>query len=272
MLSERFFIAKGTVIGYKHRDAGKNNQDGVCVCGDEENLLAVVSDGCSSSANSEVGAKLISKYVAEEGLRLLKSYPDLPKQVLIKRLEKLTIGFFEDFVNKFGNPYKVVDEMLLATVMGLMMNNDSAVVFSSGDGMFSLNGDIFEIDENNLPSYLGYKIIPGSYEIEEDKINFVIRKEISTEEIKSLIIATDGAKDLEEKADFAIRVLGREEIVGGLNQFEAERYKKNPSLVQKRLFQLNRERIAIDWTKRETEKFGGVLSDDTTIVLIKRRE
>jgi hypothetical protein len=272
MITDRYFVTGGTVTGINHRVKGRNNQDGLAIAKDEKHIVAVVADGCSSSISSEVGARLIAKFVAEETLRLARDKNGHYVPDILPLLEESLIGFLKDISNKFIDPLEIVDEMLLATVVGTVVNSYMATVFSIGDGVISVNSEVTIIDEDNTPTYPAYKIFPGSYCFDESKIHFAIRKEIGLDDLQSIVIATDGAAELQAKADEFISILGKKEKIGGVEQFEKEeKYLKNPSLLQKRLFQLNAEKTAIDWEKKEIKKFNGILNDDTTVIIVRRR-
>lgn len=273
MITEKFIAIAGTVIGTEHKRTGRNNQDGYFIATNDYTLAAAVSDGCSSSASSEVGAKLLSRFVAEEALKLMKYECVIQGSEIIGRLEERTIEYARKILSLHQNPVSALDEMFLATIVGVIMNDYFTTIFALGDGAFSVNGELEIIDENNTPNYLAYKVFPGNYEVDESRIKFRVRKEIFTDEVRSVIIATDGAAELSEKADWTVSILGKEETVKGINQFEKNgKYLKNPSLLQKRLNQLNMEKITVDWESREMRKIGGILSDDTTIILIKRKD
>jgi len=272
MITKQFFVTGGTVTGYAHRQAGRNNQDGFFMAEDAENFSAVICDGCSSARDSEVGAKLIARFAAGEILRLMKRDCVTSGSEILKKLQISIVNYLKNLTGYLPDPLSA-DDMFLATIVGVAMNEFSTTVFSLGDGVISLNGNVKIIDENNAPNYLAYLTHPGNYKIDEEKITFVVQQEIATDEVKTILIATDGAKDLMQKAEREICVLGKPEQVKGLIQFEQEeRYMKNPTLLQKRLFQLNAERVAIDWERKEVKKLEGILSDDTTIILIRRKE
>jgi hypothetical protein len=272
MIQDAFILSSGTVGGFIHRQKGINNQDGLAIAEDENNFAAIICDGCSSGKNSEVGAKLIARFAAEETIRLMQEEQVIFGSQILDRLSGSILGYMRESVEKFKDPKMALEEMFLATIVGVIMNEWVTTVFSLGDGVISLNGEVLVIDENNAPNYLAYRAYPGAYMIDEVKINFVVRQEVMTKDLQSLILASDGAQELIAKADREINILGKLEKVGGLNQFEQEeRYLKNPSLLQKRLCQLNTERMIIDWEEREVRKSEGILSDDTTIVLMRRR-
>ena len=271
MITDKFFICAGSVTGASHKQAGRNNQDAYFIASDSEDLVAVVCDGCSSSLKSEVGANLMARFIATEALRLMKMNRVFASDILLE-LEQNTLAYLRGITDAFPDKGKAIDEMFLATVMGVVVNRFSTTIFSAGDGVFSLNGKINIIDEENAPTYLGYKINPGGYIVDEEKIKFIVREEVATDDVKNIQIATDGAKELEEKAGNSLFLLGKEERVGGLDQFETEgRYLKNPTLLQKRLFQINADKVSVDWEKQEVRRSKGLLTDDTTIVMIRRK-
>src|SRR3989344_5896211 len=62
--SDLFEIATGTIIGSEHKRLGKNNQDASHTTVSPEALIAVVTDGCSASRHSEVGANIGARLVS----------------------------------------------------------------------------------------------------------------------------------------------------------------------------------------------------------------
>lgn len=273
MITDKFTAVAGTVIGTEHRRTGRNNQDGYHIAANGYVISAAVSDGCSSSASSEVGAKLLSRFVAEEALKLIKYECVVKGSEIVDCLEERTIDYVRKILSMHQDPGSALDEMFLATIVGVIMNDYFTTIYTIGDGAYSLNGVVEVIDENNAPNYLAYKVLPGNYKVDESKINFQIRKEVFTDEVESVVIATDGAVELEAKAESALLVLGKQERIGGLDQFEKDsRYLKNPSLLQKRLNQLNGEKTHVNWEERTFQKVGGIFRDDTTIVMLKRKD
>jgi hypothetical protein len=273
MITDRFLVAAGTVIGIEHRLRGRNNQDGFAVMADENNLAAIVCDGCSSSPGSEVGAKLIARLAADSILKLMARKQASAGSEILPLLREEILFRLRAITRELPEPGNAVDEMFLATIIGATVNDHTASVFSLGDGIFSVNGQSEVIDENNRPNYLAYSLSPGDYpEVDQQSIDFILRKEIPTSDFESLAIATDGAAEFEKKKNQTFTVLGKEETVRGFAQFEQEeRYLKNPSLLAKRLFLLNAEKTTIDWSGRQVSRFPGIFNDDTTIVLIRRR-
>jgi hypothetical protein len=81
---------------------------------------------------------------------------------------------------------------------------------------------------------------------------------MAASEIQSIVLGTDGAVDFEAMAERPIK--GREAAVRSLSQFWSDdRYFKNTDMVRRRLAVLNRGPL------------GGLLSDDTTLVVVRRK-
>ena len=254
---DSFEYAIGSIIGRNHVLAGKNNQDAYRIVANEKFIIAVMCDGCGSGKHSEVGAKLGARLVINAIADLLNqspnqdleiSKPEFWDSVKINLLQKL-----KDFVSLSNGDLEFVNDHLLFTILGAVITSSETVTFSMGDGAIAINGKFTEIPPyaDNAPPYLAY----GLYKPEA--LNFEIRDRLPTSELESLLIATDGIDDLVKVED--------------INQFwQEDRYFKNPDAVRRKLAMLNREETKPDWNKRELIKRSGVLSDDTSLVVIRR--
>ena len=254
---DSFEYAIGSIIGRNHVLAGKNNQDAYQIIANEKFIIAVVCDGCGSGKHSEVGAKLGARLVIAEISNLLNqegnqdseiSNPEFWNLVKLNLLQQL-----KDFVVLANGDMEFVNDYLLFTILGAVITDLETVTFSMGDGAIAINGELTQIPAypNNAPPYLAY----GLYKPEA--INFEIRDRLPTEKLESLFIATDGIEDLVKSED--------------INQFwQEDRYFKNPDAIRRKLAMLNREEVKPDWNRKELTKRSGVLSDDTTLVTIRR--
>ena len=254
---DSFEYAIGSIIGRNHVLAGKNNQDAYQIIANEKFIIAVVCDGCGSGKHSEVGAKLGARLVIAEISNLLNqegnqdseiSNPEFWNLVKLSLLQQL-----KDFVVLANGDMEFVNDYLLFTILGAVITDLETVTFSMGDGAIAINGELTQIPAypNNAPPYLAY----GLYKPEA--INFEIRDRLPTEKLESLFIATDGIEDLVKSED--------------INQFwQEDRYFKNPDAIRRKLAMLNREEVKPDWNRKELTKRSGVLSDDTTLVTIRR--
>jgi serine/threonine protein phosphatase PrpC len=256
-LSSQFEYACGSIIGRNHVFASKNNQDALRIILWDQFITAVVCDGCGSGKHSEVGAKIGSRMVTDAIADLLNqglaiSEPDFWDVLKINLLQKL-----KDFVAISNeDPESVmefVNNYLLFTIVGLVITPSETVTFTIGDGAIAVNGKLTQIPAypDNAPPYLAY----GLYR--PDAIEFEIRDRLPTAEVESILIATDGIDDL----------IAVEEV----HQFwQEDRYFKNPDAVRRKLTMLNREEVKPDWQRQELIKRSGVLSDDTTLIAIRR--
>ncbi|MBD2175940.1 protein phosphatase 2C domain-containing protein [Pseudanabaena sp. FACHB-1998] len=252
-LANQFEYASGSIIGRNHVLASKNNQDAYQIFTNEKFVIAVVCDGCGSGKHSEVGAKIGAKLVIAEISNLLNhdfelSDPEFWNLIKVNLLQKL-----KDLVVLTNGDVEFVNDYLLFTILGVVIKERQTVTFSMGDGAIAINGELNQIPPyaDNAPPYLAY----GLYK--PDAVNFEIRDRLPTSELDSLLIATDGIDDLVKVED--------------INQFwQEDRYFKNPDAIRRKLAMLNREDVKPDWQKREIVKRSGILSDDTTLVVIRR--
>ncbi len=258
-----FEIAGGSVTGQAHVAAGRNNQDAFSWEVSEDGLVAVVCDGCGSGPHSEVGAKIGARLVTRAGARLLASDlepADLLEEVRREVVEKLrlvatSIGADTSpgDVSAFG---RAVLDYLLFTIVGALVTRRWTTTFSLGDGLVVLNGDRRQLGPfpDNEPPYLSYALLTRSG---SDR-SFDVHRPVPVDEARSLLLATDGAVDLETSADRAVH--GREEAVGPLSQFWTDdRYFTNRDMVRRRLAIVSRG------------PRGGLLPDDTTLVVVRQK-
>ena len=258
-----FDVAGGSVRGREHQRLLRNNQDAFAWRLDNDLTVAAVADGCSSGEFSEVGAQLAVRWVID-GLPTLKrdlgagnalELAEATCDQLAKYLERLVVH------HPFGSPTRAafVESLLLFTLLVAVIDINSVTVFGIGDGVLSLNGDpvALEAGAGNCPDYLAYRLLPESLTRPGDTLSQPrVHLQSQTRSLESLVIATDGCIGLLRQPDALLR---DEHPMGGLDQFERQsRYLRNPSLIQKRLTVIG--------------ELNGRLSDDTTLVLIRRRE
>jgi len=249
----------GTVIGTEHVRRHRNNQDGsamgyAAVIDPEskfrENVdftpnnyfWGVVCDGCSAGSSNEVGAQLLSRFISDKIYDLLSM--GLTLENVLEPLYHHCIAYLTSLVN-MNHPSKTalridfIKSFLMCTAVGIIYNrtNDSAIVFSSGDGTFCfrtrLTDDITHasvnitkmIDEDNKPDYMAYhlltpyKVFLKDITLEKmDNIKYNFKLPFKTEstpngvinmsQMTDFIIATDGL-DIEKDADVVDILLDR---------------------------------------------------------------
>lgn len=286
-----FKITSGSVIGRSHIRLGINNQDAHAYHVCDDGFVAVVCDGCGSGAFSEVGATMGSKIItnmlrdfiktytlsARNKSHLLTDIEVFKKHAVLElcKIKRQLVSFItntaaimdaDDFINM------VIDHFLF-TIVGAVSIYPFGVIFSIGDGCYALNEKLIMIPpcESNSPPYIAYNTIANHVkeEVLSRSANFEICEMFNTEDLDSLLIGTDGVMDIEEAAEN--RIPGKEELVGPVNQFwNNEKYTKNSTAITRRLTQIKRHhsRVKNGWLQHEQ----GHLSDDTTIILIKRVE
>lgn len=232
-----FAIAAGTLAGRHHAQAGRNNQDAFAWRQDERGLVAVVCDGCSSGSRSEVGAASGCQLVAQAVLEELSS--DGPLEIMecaqakvLESLEKLSAAMSgapkgtEAFIRQ-------VAEHFLFTVVGAAITESRAWAFTLGDGLLAVDGFTQTLGPfpGNAPPYLGYALCGQS-------LAFEIRPLPAPADLRSLVLATDGAGTL-DLAPF----------------LEDSRVLANPDMVRRLIFLQGKQKP---------------LDDDATLVVIRR--
>lgn len=271
-MKDLFQMAAGSVIGRSHLTSGKNNQDAYYSVVTEHIIIAIVCDGCGSGSHSEVGAKIGARLIVEAIMRhwqeelLPDNFWEKVKQDVLKELENLARSMGGCFT-------QTVSDYFLFTVVGVLLTPRIATLFSWGDGVIIVNGEILanELFPGNAPPYLGYGLLQQeniSY-ITEDWHNFKINQQLSIDEIQSILIGTDGAIDLMKIADRQLP--GKSEIIGSISQFwQQEKYFKNPDNLRRKLALINREITKIDKQGNQLIKEVGLLPDDTTLIIIRK--
>lgn len=259
MTTSRFKVNSGSAPGYLHWRAYRNNQDALALQSNEQSIVAVICDGCSQGEYSEVGAQLMSRFIAKKLLDLVQSktwnFHQARERQQLLRLLHAECEFFLDkvLVNLGDDRTNMVHTMFLFTVLAAVITPELTFVFGQGDGVFQLNQHYYCIDENNCPNYLGYALI-SELDGQEKFSEFTERASIPTDQLELLILASDGADVLQKRSSEALKGGGE---VGALQQFaENERYLLQHTAISRRLNVIN-----------VLNKKG---YDDTSLILIKR--
>jgi hypothetical protein len=283
MVSTEFSIASGSVMGFDHLKGGRNNQDGVCVLSDGDSLIGIVCDGCSEGKYSEVGARLGARLIAEAIKRNIRHLTERPNPtspsdrtlltLLLERARQDVTAQLRVLANAMGGSLsRTVTDYFLFTVIGVLLTERTGAVFSIGDGLVVLNGEVIQIGPfpGNEPPYLAYAITGSSLtDKEPGLLEFKLQGVLPTHEINSVLIGSDGLDYMMKKADQDMP--GKAEPVGPISQFwKDERYFRNADMVRRKLALLNREQVKIDWEEKRTIRQIGLLPDDTTLVVIAR--
>ena len=243
MIADQFTIAAGSVAGYRHWKAYRNNQDGISVRTNDNTIAAFVWDGCSQGSHSEVGANLMARFFSNRAISLLKenrllSRWDLTdaisRQSFLEQLRQDALSYMRRMVVDIDDdPMTTVRDFFLFTVIGTVVTPEMSIVFTLGDGVYQVNGEYTEIDENNMPSYIGYALLdPSNLKDFDRDLTFVQRHALPTWLLNNIKIGSDGIEVLNRRADEPFK---NEQLQGGIDQFDTPRYATIRTALQKRL-------------------------------------
>lgn len=268
-----FDIAGGSIRGQRHESKGVNNQDAFAWHCSGNTIIAVVCDGCGSSKNSEVGAKLGAR-LAVQALRIW--LPVLDEAPAATVLEQVRIHLLEQFgklVREMDDdPLKTILNYFLFTIVGAVITPEQVVTFTHGDGVLAINDDYAHlIYPNNAPPYLTYDLVRDHLDPSiHDHLRFNVYWEGRPEEVQNVLIGTDGVNDFHQAASLCIP--GTSRPVGPLSQFwQSDRYFSNPPSIRRYLKQVNRTVLRVEQGQQGARKEIGLLPDDTTFVVIRRK-
>lgn len=147
----------------------------------DEYIIGVVSDGCSSGIKSAFASQLIC-YAVEDLCK--KGYDHVTYEDFVYCL----MCRIKDVCKAIGiDPYS----NMLATALLFSYEKETKIlkVRCFGDGVFYVNGQEYEIDQHNMPDYIGY-YINSSY---TDIIDYIRKYE--TDEfhaVENFHICSDG--------------------------------------------------------------------------------
>jgi len=277
-VKDLFEIAHGSTIGRHHLYVGKNNQDAVKIAyGSAGEIVAVVCDGCGSGEFSEVGAQLGSSIIAKRfsnppnifidptGLIDLDLELEDKKKQILNDLKGASWSTFEGING--------ITKYFLFTCLVAIIGYEHTLVISIGDGTVVVNGEIIKLGPyaNNAPPYIAYNLIKKYIvNVNEKDLNFKVVRIIPTNELDSLMLATDGIDDFERADELAIP--GKKELVGPISQFWTDdRYFSNQQAINRKLALVNRTSVRLDRKAQKIQREVGWLQDDTTLVVIRRK-
>lgn len=252
--------AGGSVAGRSHVLAGRANQDAYAWTEEGPALCAAVCDGCSAAAGSGAGALLGARLVAGAVAARMARGGDPSAPRFWEEANAEILGRLRTVAETVGGR-----EWLLFTVVGAAVGPARACLFAAGDGLVAWNGGVTVLGPypGNEPPYLAYALEGGPVRLE-------ILRSGPVEELESLLVGSDGVSDLACAADRAMP--GGSGPVGPLEQFWREdRYFRNPDALRRRLALANREIVRLDRASGTLVREGGLLPDDTTLVVVRRR-
>ena len=268
-----FDIAGGSVRGQHHEKGGSNNQDAFAWRYTDGTVIAVVCDGCGSSKNSEVGAKLGARLTVEALRIWLPVMHDTPAEVALEQVRLHLLSQFGELVKTMGdNPLKTILNYFLFTIVGTVITPQRVVVFTHGDGVLAINDDYTNITyADNAPPYLAYDLVRDALDPAiHEHLTFRVHWEGHPDEVRHLLIGSDGVDDLHLAAEQCLP--GKSTLVGPLAQFWREdRYFTNGRNIRRHLKRVNRTVTQCDREQHDIRKERGLLPDDTTFIVMRRK-
>lgn len=260
-------VAAGGVSGRSHIVAGKANQDAFAFRGELQGFCGVVCDGCGSGKHSEVGAALGARIICENVIEQISGGQSIRDEKTWERIREKTVESLKMLLVAMGGPAaNIVADYFLFTVVGLAISDEGAVVFGIGDGSFFLNGERVKLGPfpGNAPPYLGYGLL-GSGPA------FTIHRHCALETFESVLIATDGLDDYEANVGKTYPA-GRGELVRPVSSFwQEDKYFQNADALRRMLALVNREMNRPMWNEKRIVKEPGLLEDDTTILVVRKK-
>lgn len=245
-------MAGASVVGPAHARVGRNNQDAWATwIGDDFAVLAV-ADGCSGGVASEFGAHFAARWVVAQAARRWgcerRSRHEELARALFDGLAKELDALAATLASEPKDITNVVADLLLATVLVALVDDDVASVYGIGDGLIVVDGApaVLESDKQRGPAYLAYRLCDRA-DTGYDPGSIAPRKvaEVQTSALHTLVLATDGAHEL-----LPARA-GRDRLTA---LFEDGLVERRPALLQSRLGELAAE--------------PGLLDDDVTLVAL----
>lgn len=208
-----YMISHAMINGRTHRLLQQNSHD-FAISGSPRSGTAfgLVLDGCGSkynrqSSHNEVGAKLLGQF-ASNWLNLQFAENELVE------LDGLLVGLFDSclvFMSQIVDSMPFIDEAArtafvmthwLATLVGFVVVEETAVLFWQGDGYLYVNGEITTLDSGNRPDYLAYQLLGKSEGVKGRKGEHVTPSlthpftpsfvTVNRADLHSLAVATDG--------------------------------------------------------------------------------
>jgi hypothetical protein len=271
-MNDLFEVASGSVIGAEHKRRGVNNQDAYCVAFEEDAIIALVCDGCSSGFYSEVGANIGARLILESIGRNLHNCWDWNKG--LERIRQEVLAKIRILALDMGGSFSQnIYQYFLFTVIGTILKRDETIIFSIGDGFFSVDGEKTTIGPfpKNEPPYMAYDLVSSN---PSPDFKFNIQENLVTGSFNNLLIGSDGVSDLVKIEDKIIPGTKKDEEegqkVGSIDQFWGDdNFFQKKYTLQRFLFRLNRTSIIPHWDAKYLETSNGLLPDDTTIIAIR---
>jgi len=208
-----FVIGGATQQGTVHILDNSNNQDAISICIEDDLIIGIVCDGCTSThddlinsySNNEIGSKLIA-HTLSNILRSQLSESKIIDETFLEVVAKKLFDHLKSLISIMsleGEKEKeiFIFDYLMTTILCFIVTENSFIVFNCGDGIIGLNNIFQLIDENGL--YFSSSLLPEccpslySKPIRTNKFNIIYSG--NTNELQSILLATDGFDDIAQK-------------------------------------------------------------------------
>lgn len=260
-----FDIAGGRTTGADHRRADRPCQDAFTWTRTPHAIIATVSDGCGSGRHSEVGATLGARLWTAAVADLL-DHATTPADAtwtwdhLWTLARRRVCATLAQLATTMGGPAEqTVTDHFLFTIVCAAITPTTTAICAIGDGAVAIDQHITTLGPfpDNQPPYLAYDLLcpdkPPRVQPHDH------RRVLPTADLQSIILATDGADDLDPHG-----------TSGGLTQFCHPRYFRNRDALRRRLAVINRETCDLDRERGRVLRSRGALGDDTAVIAIRR--
>lgn len=263
-------FAAGSVIGRDHRLVPKNCQDAYYVANRGTATVCIVTDGCGSGARSEVGAHIGARLTGEAVLSERARVGSISEIRWDRVLADVT-STLNVLARQMGDSLSaVVNEYLLFTVVGTVMDETDIGFFNLGDGVILINQQQIELGPfpGNQPPYLAYNLVGSSLDsADPSALCFQVVDVRPLADVDYFLIGTDGAVDL-------IKAQGRPKPgldvpVPVIQEFVDDKCFTNEVLLSRRLLLVARDWHRYDPETNQRVEEPGLLPDDTTMVVGK---
>ena len=171
-----------THVGRDHLRVGRNNQDGCFTAPG----VVVVTDGCSSQPNSEVGAQLGARFLGQ----WLVAAPSRDRSHTPRLALDALLGWMKAAAESLGGPLEeTLERFFLFTVLAAVKAPGGEVfVFGLGDGGFVVDDRVVRLDSgpDNAPQYPAYGLVGAKVEPELHFFGEATRVAVMTDGLNSV--------------------------------------------------------------------------------------
>jgi hypothetical protein len=150
-------LCLASVRGSEHARLLRNNQDAVAACARGDRTAVAVADGCSEGPFSEVGARLVVRFLTHRACESARWGAELATEVT-----DALVAWLYTLARGCGELEAFVQEQLLTTFLCAAVRGGEALVFGVGDGVVHVDGrtQVLDAGPENAPPYVAYRLLP----------------------------------------------------------------------------------------------------------------